>query len=648
VVVTVAAYFAGYLVHHQSLHAFFPPWLLTAIPALLPFTRWLPADLLTLALWLGLLAALGFGLVASTWRGVWGGTLAAPSTLSAPHSSPRHRTGVLMMGLALLGALGVLLYLAVRGGEPRPVQIVWVIALLAYLFGAGLLRVRHPSVSFPWPERGWPVCLLILLVAAVGFAWPLPAGSAGLDEESAQRGLQALALLRGTEPTLFTNGNLAVGLTALAIALTGDPLLGLRSASLGAGLLVVWGTWLLGCELFRRSSNTVAYAEPLEDEGQWVAQLAPALLVVSPVMLYASRFPLHLEPVAWGVLGLWAWLRGIRSLDPLALAASGLLIGLASGWYTSGLVFSGLVPLWWLGIWLLQPAWLQPLRQTRGGLIWLGGWLVTIAPMLGLWLRAPEQFLARFQGTLLPNVPTLLTLFNLDSDRTPLWGYPSDAVALIAAPLLILAVGALLLNLDRVVGWALFTWLGVALVVGVALGTSGLTWPPLLPLLPALALALAFTADRLRITLLEAGGLWLAQATTYLAIGLVVWAGLQSWVEIYRLAGNSTTPASAVAYAVRTLPKIRPIGLVAATNPAPVSWATPAVALLTASQWTTQTHFMLQPDAWPTALPAQSILLILPEDRGLLEAVQVRYPGGVVRTDRDHSGNPILFRYELP
>ena len=45
----------------------------------------------------------------------------------------------------------------------------------------------------------------------------------------------------------------------------------------------------------------------------------------SVVLLHYSRIPEYLEPVGWGTLGLWAFLRGLRTRDAFALAASGLL-----------------------------------------------------------------------------------------------------------------------------------------------------------------------------------------------------------------------------------------------------------------------------------------------------------------------------------
>ncbi len=68
-IVLATVYFAQYLFDTASLADFFPAWLLTWWPPLNAMTRWLPADLIELAIWLTLLGLLGFGLLAPWWQG---------------------------------------------------------------------------------------------------------------------------------------------------------------------------------------------------------------------------------------------------------------------------------------------------------------------------------------------------------------------------------------------------------------------------------------------------------------------------------------------------------------------------------------------------------------------------------------------------
>ena len=95
-----AVYFANYIFQQRSLSDFFPTGALQRIPTLYTLARWLPEDLLTLALWTSLLAALGFGLVATSW----------PTYVSMPYrlvrvEHTRKRIGRVIFGLALLCSL---------------------------------------------------------------------------------------------------------------------------------------------------------------------------------------------------------------------------------------------------------------------------------------------------------------------------------------------------------------------------------------------------------------------------------------------------------------------------------------------------------------------------------------------------------------
>jgi hypothetical protein len=255
---------------------------------------------------------------------------------------------------------------------------------------------------------------------------------------------------------------------------------------------------------------------------------------------------------------------------------------------------------------------------------------------------------ARWRGALLPDLAQLLTLFNLDTQQGILYGFPSDSIAQGLAPLTLLLAGLLLLNLDRLVGWLIAMWIIAAVVVGSALTAETVTWPAFLPLLPALALGLAFTLDRIRLGLIVSAGTWTAQAATYLALGLVVWAGLGSWAAYQSAIQTESDSASVLGQVLRTLPAARAPFLVVEERPNAVNWQTPAVQFLAGGQVAPATQGVLMPGAWPPQLPAQSTILLAPSERGLLDELTLRYPGGAVTTVRDPLANPVLYLYALP
>jgi hypothetical protein len=657
--VLAAAYFAGYLFHQRSLSEFFPSWLLNWVPALYGYTRWLPADLMTVALWLGAGAALGFGLIAPSVQ-----TELPSWTERSANRPPRRRLGRAFLLVSLFATLAAVGMLPFVQGAAEFVAPLWAAAVIFFLAGCGAMaEPQRPAASLTTlddrppvqPEASWPLLVLILLVAGFLFSWRWFELPAQIDPDLAAWGLQALALLHGEETALFTATaipRLAAAPLALGVALSGDTLLGLRLTGLIAGLLTVWGAWLLGCELFRRPPRIGPYGETIEDDGRTAALLAAALLATSTAMSYFARLPLFLEPVAWGVLGLWALVRGLRTGDLLAVGLGGVLHGLALILYPVGLVFPLIALCWWAGVWLLQPGWLRPAgsvsRRRWLGAGWLGGLVVTTAPQVVLWVQTPDSWRDRFSATLLPDWGSWLSLLNLAGGHQTPFDLVGGGLRPLIIALLILAVGNLLLNLDRLAGWALFTWLLVTLVVGGALAPQLNQWPGLLSLLPALALTLAFALDRIRVTLLETAGSWAAQTTTYLLVGLVLWLGLMSLSDLGQMGQTNGAAATYTAQALRTLPPGQQPILVLGERQAEVNWETPVIRFLVGDHLPPTARQTITPTDGLAALPPQSTVILQPEEQPLLNELRQRYPDGQRTVWRDHRGNPMLYLYAVP
>jgi hypothetical protein len=575
-----------------------------------------------------------------------------------------------MLALAVVAVLGSAVYLGITGADSWLVQTLWAGAVLLFLGSTLLATAGQPRVT-PTPvddapvaaKQRWP--MLLLLVITVGMlVWSWRTVPAAPDRALAEQGLQALALPKRAESGLFlpspagsaaTRG-LLVAPWALALIVSRDALDGMHLVGLISGLLTLAGVWLLGAELFHRTPQAGPYDELVVDDGRSLAVLAAALVATSPLFLHFSRLPIFLEPVAWGTLGLWALARGLRTGDRLAVGLSGVLCGLAALLYPSGLAFPLVALCWWVGVWLLEPAWLRPAAQARNrsgrmgwlGLFWLSGLAITIAPQLAAWVVHPELLLNQFVGVPLPRSDALLALFNLEEYRGPALLYPAHGFSLVITPLLILALGNLLLNLDRLVGWAIFTWVLVTLVVGSSLAPSPQSWPTLLPLLPALALAIAFTLDRIRATLLATAGPALARASTYLLIGLVVWLGLLGWIEFRQFGRTNLAPATATALELRRLNPAQPALLLLGQHQDAINWDEPVIQLLVNDRLTVANRQLIRPPDWPAMLPAGSSVLVQAEDSALLAELRTRYPGGHTTVQRDGHSNPLLYRYAMP
>jgi hypothetical protein len=123
--------------------------------------------------------------------------------------------------------------------------------------------------------------------------------------------------------------------------------------------------------------------------------------------------------------------------------------------------------------------------------------------------------------------PTLLA-FTEVSDVNSLVDLPLHLLNSLLAPLFVLAIGALLFNLDHLSGWVLATWLAFTICLAAFGASNTSVWPALLPALPAAALAIAFVIDRTRAATALAFGGWSGQAVGYLALGLLTLTGISS------------------------------------------------------------------------------------------------------------------------
>jgi len=460
IIVTIA-YCGQYIFEYRSLIDLFPQMLLDRVPDLYRVAYWLPADLLNLALWMSALACTGFGMLASPWAGDL--ELEQPSVQSWWRNLPaiRLQAASLCILLASLGATYTTWHLYQDWPETFAMQSCWLLSLLLYCIGCWLITGSQtsspvaPNITLPTSPRGsWPMLLLVLAGAGILLGRELLDLPVQVNSQVAQLGLQAydiyhsitqnlgyISTLNPALYALFTNDFFTISLfstgdtglprlaylpTALAVGWSNDMLLGTRAIGLLMGLFTVFATWLLGTELFRRTPFLGKYGEIIEDDGRWPALLAAIIVAICTSTIHFSRLPLYLEPVVSGLFSLWALLYGLRTGRTFLLALS----------------------------------------------LWLGGLGVMLAPLIGHWLRYPDQWLRYLHTTsLIDTIPQLpldtywftnlwqtLLAFNLYPDSSTLFGSLYPLLDYRLAPLLVLAFGAILLNMDRLPGWFLLTW----------------------------------------------------------------------------------------------------------------------------------------------------------------------------------------------
>ncbi|RLT38754.1 MAG: hypothetical protein DWI57_11465, partial [Chloroflexi bacterium] len=646
----LAVYAAQYLFDKASLEFLRSAWFSENIPFLWDFAQWSGPDQQTFGLYLAGIGALLFGLAVYGWPQATNDD-STPSSVSAPRISV---AALLLTVAAVLAALFLVLHLQQNADEPEWSHYLWVAAMGVYALGCWLAdRKAGANVNAPTPERSWPTFLLILAVGGLLLGWQLTTVPVRVDGVEASHGLQALQIAAGWESRIFASEGANTPLfafypAALGITFSGDWLLGNRLAGLYAGLLTILGVWLLGCELFRRTPT----ADGDADDGRSPALLAAAFTAVGYTFVHFGRIPHYLEPVAWGVLGLWALHRGVRTGSLIALGLGGLLLGLTATLSSGGILFVGIALLWWI-FWLLaRRGWLG---QTGWGgfAAWAGGIFVFLAPFAGVWLRIPATFLARLQETsifnpgalaqmegvygvqglnavLLENARRTLLTFWIFGEKSTLFGLQSSSPMLdsLIAPILLLGIGYLLLNLDRTQSWMLAGWLAGALVLGGVLLSDPPHWPRLLPVLPVAGLLCALAVDRARTTLMQIVGLWMGQFSLFVVIGLLVLAGSYNWVEWYEV---QTVQADAESYAGRAIHSLsaeRTAILIDTGDGGRAQWSDPIVYFLAGGPYAKQ-GITISPDNWPVNLPPQSSVILQPNDQALAAELQSRFPGGL-------------------
>jgi len=702
ILVVAIAYSAQFILHPPPLSPpdlLLPPQFYALLPDLSHLRALLTGDIRDVAFFLTALAAVTFGLLTAPWSLTEPALSTTPALVGTGRSRRRQWFAWILVIFALLLTIAAGLLFSVRIATypdttaatyvgalvtwlpslpaflvqaPWLAELLWAVSLLCFFVGCACFPRRllqnageQPSLSATEsateekpPTASWPLLFLLLLFAGLLYGWRLTQIPLWVDQSVAQVGLLASDWLRKGQPHFLLMGPelepglhiswLATAVPALFFWVTDDLLLSVRLTGLGAALLTMVATWLLGTELFRRIPRRLG-AGPGEDQGQWPALLATFLVMLTVATLLFSRFPVLLEMVAWGNLGCWALLRGLRTGDRLAVGLSGVLIGLSAILYTPGLVFGLTAFFWWAGYWFLQAGWLPHRLRSPWPTARLGGyfllWLIGLALTLGMGYVSSGQGLPPLQGNLLTHWQPALLAFGQQQDLSQLGGLTIPLLHDLLAPVLFLAIGALWFNLDRRIGWMLLTWLGSGLVYAMILPATVPNWPVLLPLLPAVGLILAFGINQFQLTLFQSAGSWIRNLVNYLVMGLILWVGLNNIVTYYHFAQQQADPVSALGHELREVSVGQPVVVVTESD---ITHDAPQLRFLTNDWQRPPQSAVTFTETLPEDIPTDAVILVTPTNSSALSALQVRYPDGTVIVRRDHLANPLLYRYIRP
>lgn len=405
--------------------------------------------------------------------------------------------------LAVLGVGGFL-----KDGENQVVRLLWLASIVALVI-APLRNVRLGLTQITRQERVYLGVLAGLVVVAFFMRiYRLTLLPANVDGDYAEFGGFARKLVTGQTQNIFAfddwGGMPMLGYLPswLTMSLFGDNLFGLYMSGVIEGLIVLVGVYLLGRDLF----------------GARVGLFAAALLTVSYTHLLASRQSNFIDPVPFLVFSIYFLLVGLREGRKWALVLSGLLTALCIQMYFSGRIIVFVIGFLLFYLLVFRPPWLWMRRQAV--LLWVLALLITLGPMLVLFVRDSDKLMARSSGIFVLNppivthlegkykvtsVPAMLAeqarrtvlLFNYYADTGPQFSFPHPILDPVTGALFILGLGYALRHWRRMGNALLPVWVVLGAVFGSFLTVDAPSWSRLMILLPPTALLAARALDLL-------------------------------------------------------------------------------------------------------------------------------------------------------
>lgn len=552
---------------------------------------------------------------------------------------------------------------------------------------------RRDDVLPIFPYRGWPWLLIILFIVGVILIYLNRTLPLLVDPLTLAHAQSIVELQAGTTQATVVERILHWP-AAMAAHWTGDVLqAGIWRAQIAA-LAGVVGIWLVACELFRRTPDPGRYGEIVEDDGTFVAVLGAACYPALLVFAHFARIPLIMEPVSLGLFALWGLLIGARKRNFILVGTSGLLAGLLAGYGTTGLAWMGITLFAWLGILMFHRPWIagrravakrarsgQPLPthakaegvrrqdslvqvETGLGKRGMGWWawgttLVAGATVLPQWRQHasfassdslnPLSAVPEHLSHALPSWPIgLHVLADANTEMgISILNYPAITIGPLLGPLILLAIGILFINLDHLLGWVITACLVCSAAVFFSADMLSVGWQGwYIASLPAQALAIAFTLDRIRSAILHNLGSWMVQATIYACGGALIAALAANTITYIEYAALQRTPETELA---RLLPALNRSGNwhIATQYPESGRLVSPTAQTLIRFYGAEEPN-VLHPANWPQTLPAGDIVLIDAQEARILRELQWDFGIGRLDTARNLRSDPVLFVYHVP
>ena len=637
--------------------------------------------LLEFAPWLGreetrwLLGAIGYGLAMGVFAWKAPALPADPERthLSSlirrryPVSGARWGLGLAWVALAL-GLSGLSMVRFVQVGEDALTRWLWAGSLLVWLIGVGMLGWLQSTASKSRiPALKWRYVLaMTIILAGAGWLrfWQLSHIPDDLHGDMASMGLQARAILAGAAPGLFHQGWASIPMlgfypSAIGLKFVSNSILGLNFMPAVEGVLTVLGLYLLVWRLF---------------DSHRLAALSAVILSINIPHIHFSRLAAYMDPWPWILFAFFFLVHGLQKRKLWPFAAAGMLLGIAVQMYYSGRVVLLILPLAAIYLIMRYPRAMRTWwRFWLGGALLLGlGGVVALGPSLIYFLQHTGPLLERSRSVFLFHEPVMTHLmgkYGVDSAAAVLWeqikasvlmfnatydtstqfGYTAPLFSAMLSPLVLLGIGySLRWWRHPGLGFALI-WLMAILITGSILTNNAPFWPRLVGILPVAALMAALS---LYVTMETLGlvrpmrTIWepSPSAVAMLAVMLfLLFVGRKNWHAYSAFTRNNARAQARIGRYLDSLPP----AIAACSFSQPYRLSERETAFLA---WP---HRLvdLQPEAAGAALDAcpgpNRVWILSPMDHSQLARVQLRWPGGQLRTIRDAAERPVFLSYLL-
>jgi hypothetical protein len=550
---------------------------------------------------------------------------------------------------ATLSLASILLFLQI--GETPLVLGLW-LAGVAVLFFSQFWRSKF--VMPAGLRREWPYLIALIVVLVIALAarlYHLTTLPYNFDGDFGSFGLEARALITGTQPHILAFGWGPAPLmgelpAALTMKLFGDSIFGLRVSGVIAGLLSILGVYLLARDLFSPRMGV----------------LAAALLAASYAHLAASREAHILDSVPLLIFSLYFLLVGLRFRRGWAIVASGIMTALCLIYFYARILFPILFVVF-LFLLLLHRAAL--FRRGPWLLLWVFAFLVALGPMLVVLGQHLQDFVGHTEGVFILNptvVRHMMGVYRVDNISAMLWeqarrtalmfhyygdtgnnfAFRRPLLDSVTAPFFTLGFGLALFQWRRLGASLAVAWTILGVILGCFVEENPPSWSRLIILLPAAALlaALALNAlyDFARDRLKTYAPRFRLAAPAALAI-LLLWIGVRNWNTYVEVEGSY---ANSVVRAARYMLDQPP---------------TTRAYLVSASGWDAhmrEFEFLIpgrivanltpeQVQAGVANIGSPTLILLSPDQSKLAELLPDLFPGGVLTTGPDNDPYMVAF-----